>query len=198
MTKATPSENPVAESSPTLSHVIGKLTVSKIWAFVLACFTAFAATATGGFALGSRVGEMAAQERMNALSAQLSKAAAEAIVQTERSQQVAEKLKQFVDYSSNLNVQVVERDKQIATLNERLGRASTCDFLQQQIAATQQQIFNISNGKRIRGSGIYVLSGNTQEQEKLEAERKAQDDAEIAQLQQRVLAFTQQLSACAK
>ena len=119
-------------------------------------------------------------------------------MQTERSQQVAEKLKQFVDYSSNLNVQVVERDKQIATLNERLGRASTCDFLQQQIAATQQQIFNISNGKRIRGSGIYVLSGNTQEQEKLEAERKAQDDAEIAQLQQRVLAFTQQLSACAK
>lgn len=185
-------------TTPTVSQIVSALSVAQIWALVLAVATAF--SAVGGFAfwLGHQAAEVSEREKLGAISAQLAKSQTETLIQSERAQQASEKLRQYVEYSANLNSQIAQRDAQIASLNERQGRTNTCAYLQQQISSLEQQISNITNGTRLRGIGLRIFGGSEEEQGKRDEQRKQQDDAELAQLQQRVLAYSQQLSACAK
>lgn len=188
----------IPSSSPTISQIAGALSVAQIWAIVLAVTTAF--SAVGGFSywLGHQTAEVSEREKLTALSAQLAMAKTETLIQSEHAQQSAEKLRQYVEYSSSLNSQIAQRDAQIASLNERQGRTNTCSYLQQQISALEQQMSNVTNGTKMRGFGLAVFGGNKDTQRTRDEQRIQLDDAELAQLQQRILTYSQQLSACAK
>lgn len=186
------------QSTPTVGQIFGAMSPNQIWASVLALATAFCAVASVAFIQGQRTSEVAVQEKLNSLSMQLSKAQTEILIQTERTQQTTASLKQYADYIVGLNAQISKRDTQLAALNEQLGRTNTCSYLQQQISSLEQQISNISSGKKFRGGGMLVFSTDTDEQRKRDEQRRAQDEAEVAQLQQRVIAYSQQLNACAK
>ncbi|MPT06825.1 MAG: hypothetical protein E2582_21745 [Delftia sp.] len=183
---------------PTLNQVIGYLSIGKIWAIIIAFSTAITAVAGAGFYLGLRVGEISGQDKLNAISEKFSRAEAESIVQLSKAQQTTEKLQQSTEYAAKLKMQIADLDKQLVSLNERLGRSNTCGFLQQQITSLEQQIEIISSGKRLRTSGVFIYSADSEEQQKHALDRKVRDDAEITQLQQRMLAYTQQLNSCTK
>ncbi|MDR3014221.1 hypothetical protein [Delftia acidovorans] len=183
---------------PTLNQVIGYLSIGKIWAIIIAFSTAITAVAGAGFYLGLRVGEISGQDKLNAISEKFSRAEAESIVQSSKAQQTTEKLQQSTEYAAKLKMQIADLDKQLVSLNERLGRSNTCGFLQQQITSLEQQIEIISSGKRLRTSGVFIYSADSEEQQKHALDRKVRDDAEITQLQQRMLAYTQQLNSCTK
>jgi len=183
---------------PTLNQVIGYLSIGKIWAIITAFSTAITAVAGAGFYLGLRVGEISGQDKLNAISEKFSRAEAESIVQSSKAQQATEKLQQSTEYAAKLKMQIADLDKQLVSLNERLGRSNTCGFLQQQITSLEQQIEIISSGKRLRTSGVFIYSADSEEQQKHALDRKVRDDAEITQLQQRMLAYTQQLNSCTK
>lgn len=187
-----------AQPTPTLGQIFGAMTPNQMWTSGLAIFTVLSALASVAFIQGQRTAEVAVQEKLNSLSSQLAKTQTEILILTERTQQTTASLKQYVDYAAGLNSQIATRDTQLATLNERLGRTNTCAYLQQQISSLEQQISNISSGKKFHGGGALVFSSSTDEQRKRDEQLRAQDDAEVAQLQQRVIAYSQQLNACAK
>lgn len=196
MEKSTSTELEISE--PSLKQVVGQLSIRKIWATIIACSTAVTAVAGAGFYLGLRVGELSSQDKLNAMSANFSRSEAEKIVQSAQTQQATEKLQQSTEYAAKLNAQITDRDTQLLSLNKRLGRANTCGFLQQQITSHEQKIADISSGKRFRSFGMLSFSPDGEEEKKRDIDRQERDDAEIAQLQQRMLAYTQQLNACAK
>lgn len=180
-----------SHSQLTLSQIAGALTVGQIWAFWLAISASVTAVASFAFWFGQQTAVASENEK-------LSKSKTEILIQTERAQQATEKLKQYAEYVGNLNAQIAERNAQIVSLNERLGRTNTCRYLQQQISSLEQQISKISSGNRMRGASLGIFDGNEEAQKKRDELKKQQDDAELSQLQQRILAYSQQLSACAK
>lgn len=180
-----------SQSQPTISQITGALTIRQIWAFVLAISTSGTAIVGFAFWFWQQTAASSANEK-------LARSQTETQIQTERVQQATDKLKQYAEYTSTLNSQIAQRDAQIISLNERLGKTNTCGYLQQQISSLEQQISNVNSGKRFRGLQITIFGGSEEEQQKRDAQRKQRDDDELAQLQQRIITYSQQLSGCAK
>jgi hypothetical protein len=193
-----PQPAPSPDTEPTFAQTFGKVTISQLWKSGIAICVAIAALLATGFNAGIKYGETLSQEKLNSSSAQLAASKAEMTIQTERSLQLGDKLKNFIDYSTGLSKQIAQQSNQILSLSDRLGRTNTCAFLQQQIDSVQRRIENIGSGTRIRGSVGTLYFGSSEEQRKRDSELRDQDAVEIGQSQQQLLAFTQQLNACAK
>lgn len=180
----------MTKPQPTASNSTYTFTSGQILTFAATIVTAIVAIVSYGISFGKQTAESVASEKFAKLQTEIT-------IQTDHAQQANDKLRQYVEYIGTLKSQIAQRDAQIIFLNERLGRTNTCGYLQQQISSLEQQMSNITSGKRIRGT-IQIFGGGEDEQRRRDEKQKQQDDADLAQLQQRVIAYSQQLSACAK
>lgn len=176
--------------SPTISQVLSSLSIAQVWA-ALGSIIAAASTIVGvSYWAGQTIAEISARDKFTVVSEELTKAQSERI----RLEKLA---KDYYAYTESLKTQLLQRDEQIALLNENQGKTNTCVYIQKQISALEQRMQSITDGLSIRGS-IWSIGPATETRDKEEELRRKQAAEELEKLQQRVIAYSQQLSACAK